>query len=266
MSLIVAIVLGLVQGLTEFIPISSSGHLLLTQHAFGVEEAGGLTFDVALHIGTFIALIVYFYKDIWQLIIGFFVKTDMTNVARWIAVATIPAVIAGYLLQDIAETTFRSPLLVSINLVWMALLMIGAEKYSEKISKKTDYKAIKPVQAILIGLAQTIALIPGVSRSGSTITTGIFTGLDRVSATKFSFLLAIPITFGAIIKVMLSSGTTSQISSEFGIFVAGIIAAFISGFIAIKFLLKYLSNHTLRIFAYYRIGLGLISIALILLI
>ncbi len=260
MSIIEAIILGIIQGLTEFIPVSSSGHLLLAHELLGVNESG-LAFDVALHIGTFFALIIFFHKDIYELILGILGKNERKKLAWIIVAATIPAVIGGVLLQDYAENAFRSPILVSINLIWVSLAMLAAERYAKsRKDKPTELDKTNLKQGIFIGIAQTIALIPGISRSGSTITAGIFAGLDRVSATRFSFLLAIPITFGAILKVMTDSDTINQLGSQQGVFVVGIISAFLSGIFAIKFLIKYLSKHTLNIFAYYRLAIGLIAL------
>ncbi len=262
MNILEAILLGIIQGLTEFLPVSSSGHLLLAHSALGITEQG-LAFDVALHIGTFIALVIYFHKDIWSLALGIFGKNDMNRLAWLIVFATLPAAVGGFLLQDLAESSFRSPVLASFNLIWVAIAMIIAENMSAKRKEKTDFKSVSTKQGIAVGFAQVVALIPGVSRSGITITTGIFAGLDRVSATRFSFLLAIPITFGAIVKVMFDSETLSQIGDQRGIFIAGITAAFISGIFAIKFLLLFLGKHSLKIFAYYRIGLGILTLLLL---
>lgn len=260
MSYIEAIILGIIQGLTEFIPVSSSGHLLIAHEVLGVNETG-LAFDVALHIGTFTALIIFFWREIYELVMGLFGKNDKGRLAWLIALATIPAVIGGILLQDLAESSFRSPLLVGINLIWVAMAMIAAERYAaRKKTKKTELDNINTKQGMIVGFAQVVALIPGVSRSGSTITAGIFAGIDRVSATRFSFLLAIPITFGAIVKVMTDSQTIDQVDSQTVIFIVGILSAFISGIFAIRFLIKYLSRHSLNIFAYYRIAIGVIVI------
>ena len=260
MSYLEAIILGIIQGLTEFIPVSSSGHLLIAHEIFGITEIG-LAFDVALHIGTFFALIIFFHKDIYDLILGILGKNEKKRLAWLIAFATIPAVIGGVLLQDLAESAFRSPVLVSINLIWVAVAMIFAERYAaRRKAKQTKFENITTKQGLIVGLAQVVALVPGISRSGSTITAGIFAGIDRVSATRFSFLLAIPITFGAILKVMTDSQTLEQVGAQQGIFIVGILSAFFSGVFAIKFLIKYLSKHTLNIFAYYRILVGIIGL------
>ncbi len=262
MSIFEAIILGLVQGLTEFIPVSSSGHLLLMQEVFGTAQAG-LGYDVALHIGTLGALVVFFHRDIGRLLFAFFKHTNETRLARLLIAATIPAVLAGFLLQSTAETTFRSPWLVCGTLAIAGLIMLFAEKWASTRKGLVDLKRISPKQALIIGCAQAIALIPGVSRSGSTITTGLFVGLDRVTATRFSFLLSIPITFGAIIKVVSDGDTLSHVSAEPAIFAVGIVTAFLSGIFAIKYLLKFLAKHSLNVFAYYRLVLAAVGLILL---
>ncbi len=252
--------MGLLQGLTEFLPVSSSGHLLFAQHLFGVEEYG-LAFDVALHIGTLGALIIYFHRDIVNLAVALFRKGRQTRLAWLVVLATMPAVLAGMLLQDFAESTFRSPYLVSFTLMAVAVLMIVAERINARRTQLAHLQHMNRWQALAVGAAQAVALVPGVSRSGSTITAGLFAGLDRVAATRFSFLLSIPITAGAIAKVLLEDSELQQISQEPGIFLIGILAAFVSGLLAIRFLLKFVARHSLNVFAYYRIGLGVLMLA-----
>ena len=251
----------MVQGLTEFIPVSSSGHLVLLHSAFGVQQ-NGLAFDIALHTGTLLALIIFFRKEVQLLIQGIFGRSDHKRLAWLIAAATIPAVIAGVLLQGLAETSFRSINLVAINLIVVAFLMLAAERYAKRhYDKKTALHKVGAGQALAIGAAQAAALIPGVSRSGSTITMGIFAGLDRVAATRFSFLLAIPATVGAIAKTIWDGGI-GQLDNDLTVSLVGIIAAFISGLFAIRFLIRYLARHDLSVFAYYRIALGSIVLLL----
>ena len=257
MTIIEAIILGLVQGLTEFIPVSSSGHLVFLHEVFGFTE-NGLMFDVALHIGTLTALIIYFHKDIVLLIKGILGKNQYTKLAWLIALATVPAVISGVLLQEKAESTFRSVQLVAVNLIVVALAMLAAEWFANRYERKTQLQQTSTRQALAVGVAQAVAVIPGISRSGSTITTGLFMGLDRVAATRFSFLLGIPITFGAIVRVLTEDGAAQLISNEFGLFAVGVISALLSGMFAIRFLLKFLAKHTLAVFAYYRIVLSAI--------
>lgn len=261
MSIVEAIILGLAQGLTEFIPVSSSGHLVLLHEAMGVTE-NGLTFDVSLHIGTLLALVLYFYKDIVLLIQGLRGKNEYTRVAWLLVLATVPAVVAGMALEGAAESAFRSSSLVAINLIAVAVLMLLAERVARRYEHPTKLTKVSVKQALAVGAAQAAAIVPGVSRSGSTITTGLFLGLDRVAATRFSFLLGIPITAGAIAKVLMDSTALDQIGNEFGLFAAGALTAWVSGLFAIKFLLRYLARHTLAVFAYYRIALGLVVLAL----
>lgn len=262
MNIFEAIILGLVQGLTEFIPVSSSGHLLLMHHAFGISEQG-LGFDVALHIGTLLALTFYFHRDIAELLVAFFRRGPKTRLAWLLVFATIPAVVAGMLLQEAATTTFRSPVLVSVALAVVALIMLVAERYAvrHKPTPSVDHVSFK--QGLLVGLAQAVALIPGVSRSGSTIVAGLFAGLDRVTATRFSFLLSMPITFGAIVKVMSDSETARQTSSDPIIFFIGVLTALVSGLFAIRFLLKFVARHSLNVFAYYRLALAAVTLLLL---
>lgn len=224
---------------------------------------GGLAFDVALHIGTLLALTIFFWRDIILLFQGVFGKNEHTHIARLIALATLPAVISGVFLQEQAESSLRSSVLVSINLIGVALLMLLAEHVAKRWKHPSSLKEMSLSQALTMGLAQAVAVIPGVSRSGSTITTGLFMGVDRVAATRFSFLLAIPITLGAIIKVLASKDSVGLFSDGKLVFVVGIITAFASGLFAIRFLLHFLSKHTLSVFAYYRIALGLVILLVI---
>lgn len=264
MNIIEAIILGIVQGLTEFIPVSSSGHLVVLHDLFGAPK-GELIFDVALHIGTLMALVIYFYQDILKLGRGVF-RREKTEIwlVKMLVLATVPAAVAGFYLQSAAETTFRSSRIVAVNLMVFGLVMLLAERYAKRFKKRASVENITPQQSLIMGMAQAFAIIPGVSRSGSTITSGLFAGLDRVAATRFSFLLAIPITFGAILKVMSGGAMASHLDGQASIFAVGILAAFISGIFAIRFLLAYLAKHSLAAFAYYRIALGLLIILVLL--
>lgn len=263
MNIVEAIILGLVQGLTEFIPVSSSGHLLLLHRVFGVTE-NGLGFDVALHIGTLAALLVFFYQDGLELLQSITKRGPKSRLAWLIIIATIPAVVAGFLLQNAAETSFRSAKLVAITLGLMGLVMLLAE-YVGRRNKTIPVEKISLKQGSFIGLIQAVALIPGISRSGSTISAGLFAGLDRVTATRFSFLLSIPITFGAILKFTFDGDTLKQVGQQTDLFIVGIITAFFSGLFAIRFLIRYLSKHGLHIFAYYRLALAASILVLVLL-
>lgn len=261
MNILQVLILGIVQGLTEFIPVSSSGHLVLLHDWLGVEQSG-LAFDVALHFGTLLALLIYFRKDIVKLVVAIFKGGPMRRLAWILIVATLPAVVAGYFLNDLAETAFRSNRLVAMNLIIVAILMLIAERFYRRHKEKTQLEKVSPKQGLAIGVAQAVALVPGTSRSGITITTGLFAGLDRVAATRFSFLLGIPAMIGAILKIFIIDGGASDVSAQLSMFVVGIIAALASGLFAIIFLLRFLARHTLDIFAYYRIGVGLLVLIL----
>lgn len=261
MNIIQAIILGLIQGLTEFIPVSSSGHLVIAHHVLGVADSG-LAFDVALHAGTLAALVGYFWKDLIVYAKSIFKKDNNTRLAYLLVLATIPAAVAGYLLEDKAQSQFRSVRLVAAAMLVFGLVMLLADRYYKSYKQHNKLQDISTKQALVMGLAQAVAIIPGVSRSGSTITAGLFGGLDRVAATRFSFLLGIPITAGAILKVFSEGGVLQAAVEQQSVFLIGIVTALLSGLFAIKFMLGYLSKHGLGVFAYYRIGLG----ALILLI
>lgn len=261
MDLIHAVILGLVQGITEFVPVSSSGHLVLAHHFLGIKETG-LQFDVALHAGTLLALLVYFRRDLWKLLKAVLSRRPQARLVWLLAIATGPAAVAGYLLESRAETSFRSPVLVSVNLLIIGLVMLAAEAYyHRKVNRPTQLDDTSWQQALAMGVAQAVSVIPGVSRSGSTITTGLFAGMDRVAATRFSFLLGIPIMIGALLKVMLEPASQTALRHGQSMFVVGIVTAFVSGWLAIRFLLNFLGHHGLTAFAYYRIGLAVVVLA-----
>lgn len=244
-----AVVLGFVQGLTEFLPVSSTAHLILIPRFFGWSGAlDSLTFDIALHAGTLFALLLCFYRD-W---VRLFLEDRRMLLA--LIVGTIPAGIAGVLLRDYVEHAFRSPLLMAGTLSVFAVLMLMAERYGRK-GRDLSKGSISMFDAVYIGTAQAIALIPGVSRSGITITAGLFRGLDREAAARFSFLLSTPVISGAVMLEGLKTLKTPA-SYETDVFLAGFLAAFASGVLAIRFLLRYLRKHPLDPFAYYRFGLA----------
>jgi len=205
--------LGIVQGLTEFIPVSSSGHLILVSEFLNLENSS-LTFDVALHGGTLIALFVVFWRDLIKLIKALFIKAPETQLAWLIIVATIPAAIVGFLLEDTAQGSFRSSKLVAVNLIIVAILMLLVERYAKNKKLEGNINKIQNKQGIFVGFAQALAVVPGVSRSGVTITAGLFAGIDRVVATRFSFLLGIPIIFGAVLKVLMANSESSVDSNN----------------------------------------------------
>lgn len=248
--MIAALILGIVQGLTEFLPVSSTAHLILFPWFFNWSgQVDTLTFDIALHAGTLAALIFYFWRD-W---IDLALKKQ--RLLGLIIFASIPAGIAGFFLNDIVEKSLREPLLISLMLVTVGVLMLISEKaYKHKGLEKTGVK-----DAIIIGIAQAIAIIPGVSRSGITISAGLFRGFQREAAARLSFLLATPIIAGATL-LHLKRALGGHMNYDFEIFGIGIISSFIMGFIAIKFLLSFLKRHPLHLFVYYRFVLSAIII------
>jgi undecaprenyl-diphosphatase len=246
-----AIILGIVQGLTEFLPVSSTAHLILFPWFLNWGgEINTLTFDVALHAGTLLALILFFWRDWLELI---FKKQRLFGL---IILASIPAGAAGFLLNDIVENNLREPLVISIMLIAVGILMLVAERTNKhKGLEKTGLK-----DSLIIGIAQAIAIIPGVSRSGITISAGLFRGFEREASARFSFLLSTPLIAGAT-ALHLKEALISQTNHDFRLFFAGIITSFITGFIAIKFLLKFLKKNPLNLFVYYRFVLSAVIIA-----
>lgn len=253
-----SIFLGILQGVSEFLPISSSGHLILGEALLGLEVEELKSFDVMVHLGSLLAILIYFRKDIWQLILGLGkllkgrFNDEYVRLIGYIVVGTIPAVFAGLFLGDFIDSLFRNVAAVAI---WMAVIgvvfLIG-----EKVAKQKEKITIG--RAILIGVAQACALIPGVSRSGSTIVTGLFLGMKREKAARFSFLLGIPAIFGAGVL------TFKDGLSDFGLvspsmMAVGFISSAIAGYISIAFLMRFLRTNGLQVFAYYLIFIGILA-------
>ncbi len=258
-----AIALGIIQGLSEFLPISSSAHLTLAPWLFGWEDPG-LAFDVALHFGTLLAVLWYFRMEWIALVKAAFgivttgrIETPEKRRVIYLIVATIPGGIAGFLFQSRAETAFRNPELIAIALILMGIALWLVDKL---VDQRRILGEMRWVDALLIGLSQVIALIPGVSRSGSTITTGRGLRFDRESAAEFSFLMSMPIIAAAVVlegpKALHAGGITNELMS-------GVLASAISGWLAISILMRYVSRHSYGIFAFYRVALGLAVLAVI---
>ncbi len=253
-----AIILGILQGLTEFIPVSSSAHLIILPWLLDWKGiVNTLAFDVALHFGTLLALLLYFRKDWISLL-----KTigDKNSLLWHIFFATIPAAAAGFLFHDTVEN-MRSPLLIAFTLSFVALLMIVVER-NNKESLRRGMKDISRKDAFIIGVAQAFALVPGVSRSGITMVAGLIRGFRRQDSARFSFLLGTPVIFGASAletkKLIVADGIALDI------FLTGVVISAVFGYIAIKYLLRFLQNHTLKPFAYYRFLLSFVIIVTVL--
>ncbi len=254
-SVFQAIVLGIVQGLTEFLPVSSSGHLILVPWLLKWQEDPGLAFDVVLHLGTLLALVVFYWRE-WLEMAMSIVNGDRARrrLLLLLIVASIPGAIIGVLLEKQAETVFRSPILIAGTLATLGLILWAADAFGSKKRKIDD---LTFVDAIVIGFSQALAIIPGVSRSGATITTARFLGIERADSANFSFLMATPIIAGAGLHEAhkaFNAGLTPQLGWGFG-------ASAVFGLIAIVWLLNYVRTNTYRPFAIYRIMLAAVVIA-----
>lgn len=253
MNIYWAAILGVIQGITEFFPISSSAHLSLTPWIFNFTDPG-LAFDIALHAGTLIAIIIAFWLDFRVMAKAFFVKETSfeKKMVYFLVITSVPGAIFGYLLEDKAATIFRTPLLTASVLLIFGLVLYAVDKYlpaKEKIEKMNAPKSL------LIGFSQAIAIIPGISRSGATITAGRALGFTRETAVKYSFLAAMPIILGATVyglrKVALTDLTSLTWLVGFG-------TALVSSLWAMKFLLKYVQKNNFNVFVWYRIALALV--------
>jgi undecaprenyl-diphosphatase len=270
LELLQAIILGVVQGLTEFLPVSSSGHLLLGQYFLGLDQDRfGLSFDVALHLGTLVAVVVFFWWDLLRMAYAFFRSfshRDMGDpdqrLAYLVIASTVPAALIGYLLEDFFATAVRSPWVVVFNLVLVGVLFIVAEAGGRR---SRDASKMSFWQALGIGVAQAAALVPGVSRSGATITLGLFYGLRREEAARFSFLMSVPIIAGAG-GLQLGEVLAEGLSLWDGLlFVVGFVCSAVVGYLTIRFFIRFVAVHSLRAFAYYRFGLAAVVALLLIL-
>jgi undecaprenyl-diphosphatase len=269
LELLEAVFLGVVQGLTEFLPVSSSGHLLLSQYFLGMDqERFGLSFDAAIHTGTVLAVVWYFWVDLLAMARAFLRSLPRPNfadaevrTAYLILVATVPAAIIGFLFEDFFATQVRSPWVVVFNLVFVGALFLVAEAVGRKTESASK---LGPLGAFGVGLAQAAALVPGVSRSGATITCGLFLGLRREEAARFSFLMSVPVTAAAAGLSLAEAAGEGMDGHEAAMFLAGSVSSAVVGYLAIRFLLRFLANHTLRVFAYYRFALAAVVAAVLL--
>ncbi|HUW65557.1 MAG TPA: undecaprenyl-diphosphatase UppP [Spirochaetia bacterium] len=251
MTVVQAVVLGAVQGLAEFLPISSSAHLVLVPWFMGWPDPG-LTFDVALHMGTLVAVVAYFWRD-WLLLLARGLRRPASGEGKlfWLLVAaTVPGGIFGYLLEKQAETTFRSPYLIAVMLMAMGLALYLADT---RFARYKELSGTGWADGLWIGAAQALAIIPGVSRSGITMAAGRTRNLNREAAARFSFLLSTPIILGAGV-LQLRHLAPAALNSAFW---AGVVSSALVGFLAIRFLLRYLVNHNFNIFVWYRFLLGI---------
>lgn len=270
MTILQAIVLGLVQGITEFAPVSSSGHLILVPWMFGWhivdDPALNKTFDVALHMGTFVGAVIYFRHDLWVYIKAFFascaaraIRTPDERLAWALVVGTIPGMIAGVALESVIEDKLGQPWLIAVMLAVFGVVLYVVDRLARQ-DRELDSVGIRT--GLFVGVAQALALQPGVSRSGVTITASRLVGLNREAAARFSFLLALPIIAGAggVKALDLMQHGFQGYGSQF---LAGFLAAAVSGFLVIWFLLRYLRTHDFLIFMVYRLAVAALVFLLI---
>lgn len=255
MNLLDAIILGIVQGLTEFLPVSSSGHLVLAQKLLGVDETAVVTYYVALHFATLFAVIVIYWKKVIEMI-----RRPFSKLPVQIVVATIPAIIITVLFGDFIENSYASSVLLGPGFLFTGLALIISEKIA---AGKKDLKELKTSDSLIIGLGQGVALLPSISRSGMTITTALALGLEKGFAADFAFLMAIPpILGGALLDGLdIVKGQSTALESIGALnLIAGMIAAGVTGFFAIKLMINAIKKTKLKYFAYYVIVLGILII------
>lgn len=260
------IILAIIQGIAEFLPISSSAHLIIFRDLFGIGASSvsgdlALAFDIALHFGTLLAIAIYFFKDFWNMVFSGITKGTKTKEGRlfwYIVVATIPAAIVGVLFEEVIENAIRSNfILIGLALIIMGIIIYAVDKYSKE-NKNFNKMTIK--DAILIGCSQVFALIPGFSRSGTTIAAARGLQLEREDAAKFSFYLSAPVVLGAVVLSVFDETTITVITNNISIFIIGVGVAFISGLLCIEFLLRYIKKHDFKLFMWYRLVLGILVI------
>ena len=272
MDIIQAIILGIVQGLTEFLPVSSSAHLVFVPEILKVQSS--LVFDTILHVGSLVAVVIYFWKDIIHMLTSFFsslmdiprrqfregIKEDKFKKLAWfVIIGTIPAGLAGVLFKDFFEGLFNDVFIVGFFLIITGFLLWGSEMMSRRVDNKTSLKEMSVKNSILIGIAQAFAIAPGISRSGATISAGLFLGIERELAARYSFLLSIPAILGA---ALVQVKDISSIDVGTAVIIAGFLAAAVTGYIAIKIVLKLIQEKNLLIFAYYCWIIGPIAMIL----
>jgi undecaprenyl-diphosphatase len=260
-TLLGAVVLGIVQGLTEFLPVSSSAHLILGRAFFGWGAGAlGLAFDVACHMGTLLAVVVFFRADLVQMAAALpraLTASDPTaRLVRLIVVGTLPIIAAGVLYTHDVEAALRTPFVAAVMLLAGGMLMLVAERVGRGVQTE---EALGPGGALAIGAGQAAALVPGISRSGTTISIGLFLGLRRDAAARFTFLLSIPAILAAAAKESLELAKTGLSGDAAALFAVGMIVSGVVGYLTIRFFLRYLAGHRLDVFAYYRFALAAVT-------
>jgi len=250
MSVFHSIVLGLVQGLTEFLPVSSSGHLVFFQKIFGIGEEA-LAFDIVMHVATLVAVVAIFWKELWHMI-----RHPFSKLTVLVIIATVPTAIIGFAFKDFFEYTFSSAAFLGPCFILTGLILLFADRSRERIHYGKDLESVSYMDAVLIGISQAAAIIPAISRSGATISAGLFRGLKKEFAIKFSFLMSVPAIIGP--ALFDAKNVTTQMFSDVGVFplITGMLAAAVAGYFGIKFMLDFFSRASLKVFAYYTFAIG----------
>jgi len=265
-SLLHAALLGIVQGLTEFLPVSSSAHLILGRALFGWDAgAFGLAFDVACHVGTLIAVVAYFWRDLAGMASALrapFAPTASARLLRLVVIGTLPVVAIAVAFNDFLENTVRTPAATVVTLTLGAVGLLIAERLRATTREEST---ITVPEAVGFGLAESAALVPGISRSGATITFGMLMGLRRDAAARFSFLLGVPAILAAAAKEGLPLLRGGLSPGDGAVFAAGMLSSAVVGYLTIKYFLRYLAHHRLDVFAYYRLALALAVVVFLLL-
>jgi len=258
-----ALILGLVQGTTEFVPVSSSGHLVLVPWLLRWPEPG-LAFDITLHWGTLIAVVVVFWRDLWRLAVAWLrslrsrsLAETEARIAWWIILGTVPGMVFGLILNDPLERLFSAPVTVAVLLLVTAAILALSERWGHRTRDLAD---MTWMDALLIGVGQAVAIMPGISRSGATIASGLLRGLKRETAARFSFLLSMPIILGAGLPQLLDVAQAGDFVTQLPVLALGFVAAALSGYLCIRFLLNFLQRHRLYVFASYCAVAGIVCL------
>ena len=256
-----AVVLGIVQGATEFLPVSSSGHLILVPRLLGWPDQG-LAFDAAVHLGTVLALLIYFTGELRRLSVGVLEGEPADRrLALGVVLGSIPAGVVGFAFQRVIEERFRSVTVVAVSTILWAVVLWWADRRAAG-NRVGGLREVGVGRALVVGLAQPLSLIPGTSRSGITLSAGLFAGLDRPTAARFAFLLGLPITLAAGLLQARTLMVAPPVGEGPGVILLGIVTSFVAGLAAIRFLVAYLQRRTLLVFVIYRIVLGVLLLAL----
>jgi undecaprenyl-diphosphatase len=258
MSILSALLLGIIQGLTEFIPVSSTAHLLIAQEALGLPSSDSMfAFLVLVQLGTLVSLFVYFRKDVVALTRAFFARpfsTAENRLAWYVVIGTVPALVAGVLLKPVVKEIFKTPLVGAALRLFVAAALLTLAEYAGRRARRLD--SIRWLDALVVGLFQMLAVFPGASRSGTTISGGMLRGLDRPSAARFAFLLSVPVLLAAGVYEMPEVLRLQDVGSFLGPLAVGFVAAAVFGWLAIGWLIGYLNRRSLYVFAAYCVAAG----------